>query len=88
VAFADARGGGFDLGAVGDVAGLGLRAELLRYTLQALGSPREQDALPAAGDQEAGRGRSDPARPSGYDGDANRRRVVRLIPTVSSIGSA
>jgi hypothetical protein len=88
VAFADARGGGFDLGAVGDVAGLELRAELLRYTLQALGSPREQDAPPAAGNQEAGGGRSDPARPSGYDGDANRRRVVRLISTVSSIGSA
>jgi hypothetical protein len=73
VPLTDARCGRLDLGAVGDVADLGLGAELGGDPLQPLGAAREQDAAPAALAQEpCGRG-PDPARPSGDDGDANSR---------------
>ena len=88
MALADAGGRLLDLRAVGDVADLGLGAEFGRDLLQPLRAAREQDAAPAPLGQEPGRGGADPARASGDDGDANRRRVLRLISTVSSIGSA
>jgi hypothetical protein len=69
----DARSGGLDLGAVGDVAGLGLAADLRRDSLEPLGPAGEEDAAPAAGGQEPRGGGPDSTRPSGDDGDANRR---------------
>ena len=82
------RGDALDLRAVGDVADLGFRAELGREPLEPLRSARQETAMPAAiGEEPRGRG-TDPAGSTGYDGDANRRSVLRLIRTVSSIGSA
>ena len=48
-----ARGDGLDGGAVGDVARLGLAAELLGERLEAVGASREQDAEVAAGREQA-----------------------------------
>ena len=73
VPLGDAGSGRLDLRAVGDVADLGLGAELACDTLQPLGSAGEEDAAPAARGQEPRGGGSDPARSSGYDGDANGR---------------
>ena len=73
MALADPRRRRVDLGAVGDVARLRLGADFGRDLIQALGPAREQDAPPAAVGQEPRRGRSDPARSTGDDGDANRR---------------
>ena len=70
---ADPRRGRLDLGAVGDVADLGLGADLGGDPLQPLGAAREEDAAPAALGQEPRGGGADPARPSGDDGDANSR---------------
>ena len=88
MALADPRRDVLELRAVGDVTGLRLGAELGSDALEPLRAARQQNAMPATLDEEPrGRG-ADPARPAGYDGDANRRRVLRLIRTVSSIGSA
>ena len=54
MSFEHAGGDGVDLGAVGDVAGLGLASCLVRELLQAIGAPREQDAEVAAGREQAG----------------------------------
>ena len=57
-----------DLGAVGDVANLGLCAELRGGLFELLRSAGQEDAMPAAGGEGA-RGRSaDPARSPGDDG--------------------
>ena len=50
----DAYGHLLHLSAVGDVADLGLAADLCRERLQPLLSPREQDAVPAAPCELAG----------------------------------
>jgi hypothetical protein len=88
VPFADAGRSSRDLRPVGDVARLGLGAELAGDPLQPLEASGEEDTAPAARRQEARRRGADAARATGYDGDANRRRVLRLMSTVSSIGSA
>ena len=49
MALADARGRRIDLRAVGDVADLGLGAELARDLLQPLAPAREQDAAASRG---------------------------------------
>ncbi len=77
-----------DLRAIADVALLGLAAELRGRLLEPLAPARDEDAEPAAPRQLARERGPDPARSPGYDGDANTRRVVALISTVSSIGSA
>jgi hypothetical protein len=84
----DARGHLLDLRAVADVALLGLGADLRSQRLQPLLSARKEDAAPAAAREQAGDGGTDAARPAGYDGDANVSSVLRLMATVSSIGSA
>ena len=88
MALGDPAGDILDLGPVGDVTGLRLGTELGGYRIEALAPAREEDALPPAlGEEPGGRG-SDPARAPGYDGDANVSRVLRLMSTVSVIGSA
>jgi hypothetical protein len=84
----DARGHLLDLRAVADVARLGLGADLRSERLEPLLPAREEDAAPAAAGEQAGDGGADAARPAGYDGDTNAFSVLRLIATVSSIGSA
>jgi hypothetical protein len=85
---ADPSRGGIHLGSVGDVADLRLGAELGRDALEPLRAACKENALPAALGEEPGGRSADTAGATGYDGDANRRRVLRLIRTVSSIGSA
>ena len=67
MALADPPGHVLDLGAVTDVALLGLDAELRRDAFEALASPCEEDAAPAALDEVAGDRLADPARPPGDD---------------------
>ena len=52
--FEHARGDGVDCGAVGDVARLGLAADLLRERLEPVGAAGEQDAEVAARREQAG----------------------------------
>lgn len=77
-----------DLGPVADVARLGLGADLGGERLERLAPARKEDAAPAAAREQAGDRGADAARPAGYDGDANVSSVLRLMATVSSIGSA
>jgi hypothetical protein len=88
VARRDAGGRLLDLSAVADVARLGLSVDLRGESLEPLLPAREEDAAPAAAGEQAGEGGADAAGPSGYDGDANVFSVLRLMATVSSIGSA
>ena len=77
-----------DLVAVPDIARLGLGADLRGERLEPLASACKEDAAPAASRELAGDRGADAARPAGYDGDANVSSVLRLMATVSSIGSA
>jgi hypothetical protein len=99
VPLADAPRHLVDLRAVTDVADLRFRAELARDPLEALAPPGEQHAAPSVSGEPAREGGPDAARPARDDGDAHVRvrsrrhrakvrSVVRLISTVSSIGSA
>ena len=88
MALADPAGDLLDLRAVADVALLRLRAELGGDALEALASPREEDATPTPLAEAARDRLADPARPPCYDRDRNPVSVPRLISTVSSIGSA
>jgi hypothetical protein len=73
---------------VAHVTDLRLGAELLRERTQALRAAGHEDEPPAVRREPPGQRLPDPARASGYDRDANARSVLRLISTVSSIGSA
>ena len=73
MALADSGRNGLELCAVGDVADLGLCVDLDGNLLEPLSAAREEDAAPAALGQEPRGGGTDPARPSGDDGDANSR---------------
>src|SRR5215211_1648808 len=76
-------------GAVGHVAHLELRVELLRERADPVLTPREQHAPPAAGRERACRRGADAARGSGDDGDSGylhtrtSRRVVATRPAAS-----
>lgn len=83
-----ARGEPLDGLPVADVAGLRLGAQLAGEGVEPLSAAGDEDEPPAVPCKPAGEGLADAARPSGYDRDANVRRVLRLISTVSSIGSA
>ena len=71
-----------------DVAGLRVGAQLAGEGVEPLPAAGDEDEPPGVPREPAGEGLADAARPSGYDRDANVRRVLRLISTVSSIGSA
>jgi len=73
---------------VADVAGFRLGAQLPGECVEPLAATRDEDEPPAVPRKTPREGLADPARPSRYDRDANVRRVLRLISTVSSIGSA
>src|SRR5207244_3470901 len=75
---ANTGGDALDVLAVGHVARLGLRAELLGDALQALLAPGEKDEPPIALAEPAGNRLSDPARSSRDDGDADSGRLVRV----------
>ena len=62
-----------ELRPVGDVADLGLDVDRGGNLLEPLGPARDEDAAPATLRQEPRGGGTDPARPSGDDGDANSR---------------
>jgi hypothetical protein len=88
MALRDSTGDFVDLAQLGYVARFRLGADLSGERLEPLPPACEQDAVPAALGQEPGRGGADPARASGYDCEANSSSVLRLISTVSVIGSA
>ena len=73
-----ARGDGLDGGAVGDVAGLGLAAELLRERLEAIGAAGEQDAEVAAGREQAGDLGADARRGARDDRDPAHAKRLSL----------
>ena len=69
-------GGDFvHLRAVGDVARLGLRADLGRHLLEPLGSAGDEHAVPASRGEKAGGRGSDSARPSRDDGDPHAATI-------------
>lgn len=88
MACGDPRGYVLDLRAVADVARLRVRADLGGQRLQPLPPAGEEDAAPATAREQAGDGGADAARPARYDRDANVSNALRLMSTVSSIGSA
>ena len=85
---ADAPCDRVDGAAIADVADLGVGSEFAGRRLQALASPGEKDAAPPEAAQAFGDRPSDPARSAGDYRDANSERVVTLISTVSSMGTA
>jgi len=73
MALADSGRNGLELRSVGDVADLCLDVDLGGNLLEPLSTARDEDAAPATLGQEPRGGGTDPARPSGDDGDANSR---------------
>src|SRR4029453_14041317 len=63
------------LRAVGDVARLGLRADLCRHLLEPLGSAGDEAAVPASRGEKAGGRSSDSARSSRDDGDPHAATI-------------